>query len=215
MGDDTDGFAATGQVDERSCRRGGQASALTLWGRRRSRSRPRPTGGPLQPSEADEGAVALVEEEMGSPRVGVVAAGAVEGVRESFRKSSPSFDHGDAESFGERRVPPSINASIHSRRSDSTRISHHLAKSGPVGAGGSHPPRLPGPGALHKRAFARTIVNTCAASCQAPRMVTVPVSPSTRTSTPLAILLVASTVPTTAGKPISRPMIAACEAKLP
>jgi hypothetical protein len=58
---------------------------------------------PLEPPEADECAV-VVEEEMGSPRVGAVAAGGVEGVWESFGEASPSLDDGDAKSFGERSV---------------------------------------------------------------------------------------------------------------
>ena len=48
-----------------------------------------------------------------------------------------------------------------------------------------------------------------------PTISTVPAAPSTRTSEPLGIRCVPSTVPTTDGNPISRPMIAACDAKLP
>src|SRR6185436_472063 len=81
----------------------GQASALAGGGDGVADLDLSPGGRALEPPEADEGAV-VVEEEVGSPRVGVLAAGGVEGVWESFGESGPSLDHGDAESFGEGSV---------------------------------------------------------------------------------------------------------------
>src|SRR5215470_13004179 len=97
------GSALTGSLDQRSCRRGGQASALAGGGDGVADLDLSAAGRALEPSEADDGVI-LVEEEVGSPWVGVVAAGGVEGVRERLGEPGPSLDHGDAESFGEGGV---------------------------------------------------------------------------------------------------------------
>jgi hypothetical protein len=153
VGDYTGGSPVTGPVDQRSCRRGGQASALAGGGDGVADLDLSPMGGPLNPPKPTS-APSSSKKEMGSPRVGVVAAGRVAYVWESFGEASPSLDHGDAESFGERSV--AVDQCLDPLEAQRFH-SHHPTtpqKLGSVGAGRSHPTRLPlvaRPATTHRR----------------------------------------------------------------